>query len=152
ACHAARALPARTGWPAGVVSVARGTRPMIAASPLDFPPSRSLAGWWRQLTPLQPHALWMAHLLVHRLEALVRLSAPCRLHAFTPLLLEALGLDPGCTLERMEHRLHWPRALLVRALRSLATEGLVSRDREQWSLAAAGRQAMSHGEYSRDRL
>lgn len=45
---------------------------MTAVAPLTFPGTRALAGWWRLLAPRQPRAMWVAHLLLHRIEALVR--------------------------------------------------------------------------------
>ena len=37
---------------------------MTAPSPALFPAGRTLAGWWRQLAPWQPTAVWVGQLLL----------------------------------------------------------------------------------------
>src|SRR5262249_35580821 len=67
-------LPGGTRLVPPCVPFARRCRDMMVSSSLAYPGSRSLAGWWRQLAPLHPRAVWLAHLLLHRVEALVRLN------------------------------------------------------------------------------
>src|SRR6516164_196200 len=108
---------------------------MSVAAPLLFPGSRTLSGWWRQLAAWQPHALWIGHLLLHRVEALVRVTQPRRADPFMQLVLPALRLDEANDaphtlampqrLERIQSRLHLERPLLAQVLRRLESEGLI---------------------------
>src|SRR3954452_6774163 len=123
---------------------------MTAPAPLAFPGSRSLAGWWRQLAPVQPRGLWIGHLFLHRIEALVSLVRPCRADPFQQLILKALALTAGETAAQLEQRLHLGRPILGRVLTGLQKEGLVrSSPDSPWRLTPAGRQALEHGEYPR---
>jgi hypothetical protein len=140
---------------------------MTAAPSLAFPGSRTLAGWWRQLRPQQPLSMWVAHLFLHRVEALVSLARPCCVEPFTLLVLQALGLESaslrraaappavretqaGELLGRLDAHFHLGRDLLRRVLHALAAEGLVQADADGlWGLTAAGEQARRAGEYPR---
>jgi hypothetical protein len=127
---------------------------MTGPPSLAFPGSRTLAGWWRQLTPHRPQGLWIGHLGLHRVEALVALA---RAHAPDPgtrLVLKALSLAesaPGSSVSPLEHldaHLHLGRQLLAQVLRTLAAEGLVQADRaEHWVLTPRGQQALAEGAY-----
>jgi hypothetical protein len=121
---------------------------MTGPAPLAFPGSRTLAGWWRQLTPWQPRALWVGHLLLHHVEALARLTqlaSPDPLHR---LVLKALALTPGETLEQLDARLHLGRPLLGQVLRALQTEALAEAA-SGWSPTPLGRRALENGAYPR---
>jgi hypothetical protein len=137
---------------------------MNATASLAFPGSRALAGWGRQLAPYRPEAIWVGHLCLHRVEALVELHTPCRPDRFTLLLLEALSLDPVPTaaepppqrtenlLARLDARFHLGRPLLRQVLRELVKEGLVEADaRGGWALTPSGHQALQRGEYPQAR-
>jgi hypothetical protein len=129
---------------------------MTATTPLAFPGSRKLAGWWRQLASYHPQGLWVGHLLLHHVEALVRLRQRGRPDPFSLFLLRALALGgPGSaaeTLEGLNDRFHLDRQVLRQALRGLEDEGLVQRQSgAAWTLTALGRQAVERQEYSRDR-
>ena len=65
---------------------------MTGTLSLAFPGSRKLAAWWRQLAPYCPQTVWFGHLLLHHVEALVRLSRPCRLDRLALFVLKALAL------------------------------------------------------------
>ena len=75
---------------------------MTAVPPWTFPGSRTLAGWWRQLAPLQPRQLWVGHLLFHRVEALVGLNQMRRPDRFTRLVLDAIASRPGQEIHAYE--------------------------------------------------
>ncbi len=123
---------------------------MTAPAPLAFPGSRTLAGWWRQLAPLQPRGLWIAHLFLHRIEALVSVVRPCRADLFQQLILKALALAAGESAGQLDRRLHLGSPFLGRVLAGLQREGLVASSPESpWRLTPTGRQALEHGEYPR---
>jgi hypothetical protein len=121
---------------------------MTGPSPLAFPSSRTLAGWWRQLTPWQPRALWVGHLLFHRVEALVERTERCRPDPLDLLLLKALVHFPGETVERIDERLH-VGPLLQRLLHALVQQGLAEQAQVGWMPTALGRHAIEAGEYPR---
>jgi hypothetical protein len=124
---------------------------MTAVSPLVFPGSRTLAAWWKQLSSLQPQALWVGHLLVHRVEALVAQVSPCPIDAFTRLSLKALELAPAATAEALESRLHLGPQVVRQLLRQQEAEGLVRTGLTGgWELTDAGRQALREGTYPRE--
>jgi hypothetical protein len=131
---------------------------MTAASSLAFPGSRTLAGWWRQLAPLRPRALWVGHLLLHRVEALVATVRARRLDPLSRFLLQALAAEqpgqaaalpePEDFLRRLDQRLPLGNQLLRQALRALTFEGLVEDGAQgTWALTALGREALARGEY-----
>src|SRR5262249_38746862 len=99
---------------------------MTVASSLAFPGSRTLAGWWRQLAPFRPFALWTGHLFLHHVEALVRLNRACRPDPFTLLVLKALTL--ATTAAGLDALLHLGKQVVGQVLRVLAEEGLVQSD------------------------
>src|SRR2546423_1018250 len=123
---------------------------MTVPSPFVFPTSRILAGWWKQLAPLQPRSLWAGHLLLHRIEALVGLQQDTRLEPFPQFVLKALTLTPQETLERLDQRFHVGRPVLLQVLRELEAVQLVQRGPAgTWSLTTLGRQGAEHGAYPR---
>jgi hypothetical protein len=120
----------------------------VAAPSLTFPGSRTLGSWWRQLASFRPRSLWVAHLLLHRVEAPVRLTRSVPLDRFTRLVLETLTVDPAPTLSRMTDRLPLDPAVLRRVLRGLEIEGLARCDAVgSWHLTDLGRHARQHGQY-----
>jgi hypothetical protein len=131
---------------------------MTGAPSLAFPGSRKLAGWWRQLASYRPQALWVGHLLLHHVEALVRWSQPHHLDAVSHFLLKALALgtpDSGAsrqTLQQLGARLHLDRQMLRQTLRALESEGLAQGGPDGlWTLTTLGRQAVPQREYPRVR-
>jgi hypothetical protein len=122
---------------------------MTAPAPLAFPGSRTLAAWWRQLAPRQPQTLWVGHLLLHHLEALIERTEDIRPEPIDGFVLKLLGLFPGASLERLDQSLHMGPQLLGQALRGLARNGLVAQQGSGWSLTALGQQARTQGEYPR---
>jgi hypothetical protein len=121
---------------------------MNAAAPHPFPGSRALAGWWRDLAPIHPQQVWISHLLLHRVEALVRVANTVSLDSLQQAVLKAIALEgPHSGLER----LHLDPPILTQLLGGLAREGLI-RAKERagaWSLTEAGREALQRGEVAR---
>jgi hypothetical protein len=98
----------------------------------------------------------MGHLLLHRVEALVRVTRPRRPDPVMQLVLKALRLDevkdapnPQAVpqrLERLQGRLHLEQPLLAQVLRSLESEGLIQLAGDRF-LTALGHQAAEQGEF-----
>src|SRR5437773_1238084 len=99
---------------------------MTAASPLAFPGARQLAGWWRLLAQRQPQAVWVGHLLLHHVEALVRVVHPRTLDRFHALVLQALTHSPDRTAPGVDRALHLGPQVLHRLLHGLAAEDLAA--------------------------
>src|SRR5262249_54564402 len=132
---------------------------MTGASPLLFPGSRVLAGWWRQLAPVKPLAVWFGHLFLHRVEALVavartsrpdalgRLPAARRAPRGPPPLHRAPRPPPSTAA--LDARLHLGAAVLRRLLTHLQHEGLTWADQPGlWALTPLGNLALEKGSYS----
>lgn len=129
---------------------------MNAGSSLAFPGGRTLAAWWRQLTPFHPDALWVGYLLFHRLEASVCCHRLHKLPTLEYLVLKGLALEgtrptgSGTPLEALAAQLRFDAALLHQAARRLGREGLLA-----WAphalpvLSEAGRRALAQGEFVR---
>lgn len=123
---------------------------------LAFPGSRALAGWWRQLAPYHPEAVWVGHLALHRVEALVDLAHPYPVDRFRLFVLQAVSQGvPGKPapsaeehLTHLDGRFHVGRPLLRQVLRSLEAERLVVTHGEGgWLLTREGQEALERGEY-----
>jgi hypothetical protein len=117
---------------------------MTVAGALPFPGSRTLANWARQLDSWQPGALWVGHILLHRVEALVRRTLAIRVDPLQALVLQALAVTPGESLQALQARLHLDRQLLERLLCALESAGL-SRLEGGWQSTDLGRQALDQG-------
>jgi hypothetical protein len=104
---------------------------MDSASSLAYPGSRVLAGWWRQLQPHRPAALWVGALFVHRIEALVELIEPRAIDPLVLQILQALAVDQGAGVshahgpDRLTDRLHLPAPAVRQLLAGLAAQDLV---------------------------
>ena len=124
---------------------------MTAVSPLVFPRSRTLAAWWKQLADLQPRALWVGNLLLHRVEALAALHLLSRLDPLSFFVLRAVALA-GATLPRLNERLHLGLPLLRELLLFLERAQLIRpEDNGSWSLTTLGQQGIEQGSYTRPR-
>lgn len=123
---------------------------MTAAS-LVFPPGRALAGWWHRLAPLGPRAVWVGHLLLHHVEALVAVESLQPLDPFSQFVLKALTLQgpgPSAALHQLESRLHLSRQAIHQALRRLQADGLAEPDAQRgWRPTELGRQGLDQGSY-----
>src|SRR5712691_6938591 len=119
---------------------------MISAASLAFPGSKTLAGWWRQLTSHKPLSIGVGYLFLHRIEAPVVYLKPKKIERFSLLVLQALEWDaprgePGepALLERRHARLHLERPVIVQLLRVLQAEGLAGIDADgNWAVSARG--------------
>jgi hypothetical protein len=97
---------------------------MTVASPLSFPSGRVLVNWWPQLAPMQPRAVWIAHLTFHCLETVVAVARPMTLDRFSQLVLRALLASPDRTVTGLDAALHLGPQVLTQVLRRLSHEGL----------------------------
>jgi hypothetical protein len=123
---------------------------MTSARSLAFPGSRVVAGWWRQLASLQPRTIWVAHLLMHRVEALVRLNRRCRLDRVQRLLLTTLARESQLPVNRLAILLPLDGCMLRQLLVGLQADGLTTQGPDAaWQLTELGRAADSNGEYPR---
>src|SRR5947209_4896883 len=123
-----------------------------ASPPLAWPGGRVLAGWWRQLAPYRPESLWVAHLLLHHVEALVRVAQPISLDPFAVHVLRALALSVRQTAGDLDRRLHLGAPVVLRLLAGLAAEGLAAGEPGAgWAVTDAGRRAVTEGRYARPR-
>lgn len=123
---------------------------MTAVSPLAFPGGRTLAGWWKHLGRLQPRALWVGYLLLHRVEALVASHLLLPLEPFSLFVLRTVALTGTASLQEVEQRLHLGLPLLRQLLRHLERENLVRPEvGETWSLTVVGQQGLEQGSYRR---
>jgi hypothetical protein len=121
---------------------------MTAAPPLAFPGNRTLAGWWRQLTSYQPRTLAVGHLLLHRIEALVRLQRRLPVDPLARLVLGTLSREPPPTLLQIQAMLPMEQPLLRQILHSLETAGLAQcNGTGLYRLTEPGRQAQQHGAF-----
>jgi hypothetical protein len=113
---------------------------MTAALSFLWPGSRVLAGWWPMLQRWQPRAIWLHHLLLHRVDALVAVSGTPALARLNVLLLELLTLDAP---ENLAARLGMDRALLSRLLVELQTGGLIVPAGSSWALTDSGQSVLA---------
>jgi hypothetical protein len=124
---------------------------MTADSPLVFPGSRVLAGWWRQLAPCRPRALWAGHFLLHRVEALLEVARRAELDRFSRLVVQLLGSAPAQTVPDLDARLHLGPQVLGQVLRQLQGAGLAEPSGGGWEATDLARQVAEHGTYTRVR-
>jgi hypothetical protein len=126
---------------------------MTSASSLAFPGSRTLAGWWRQLSPHHSLAFAVGYLFVHKVEAPVVVSRLRKIDRLALLVLKALELEsaaapaaPADPLSRLESCLHLDRQVLSQVLHGLQAEGLLD-ILGNCQATARGRQGLQHGHY-----
>jgi len=124
---------------------------MISASSLAFPGSKTLAGWWRQLSSHKPLSFAVGYLFLHWVEAPVVFSQARKIERFSLLILQALEMDSqrGETplLERLQARLHLDRRVILQLLRTLQAEGLAGVQPDgNWSITARGRLGIRNAE------
>jgi hypothetical protein len=105
--------------------------------PLPFPGGRAVSAWWRELTPYRPLRFWLAHLRLHRVEALALTARTCPLDALRREVIRSLaagcrpeGLDPG---------------FLSRLTRELTGAGLLAATESGPRPTDAGRQSLQTG-------
>lgn len=126
---------------------------MTSASSLAFPGSKTLAGWWRQLSSQHPLSFGVGYLFLHRVEAPVLFLKPKKIERFSLLILEALEMDaPGgsaetALLDRLHTRLRLERSIILQILRALRAEGLAGNAADgTWAVTVRGRHGIKQGE------
>jgi hypothetical protein len=121
---------------------------MTAAAGMTLPGSRALPGWWRDLGEHSPRRFWFAHLVLHRVEALVEVTSPTPLSALARGLLAAVGHagDPS-NLEVVAATLGLDRDLAAALAGTLVRDGLIgpSPNGQLGPLTDAGRAALAGG-------
>jgi hypothetical protein len=105
------------------------------------PGGRHLAAWWRELAARQARRIWLADLLLHRVEALVLAAHPTRPDPFARTVLHGLA-DAGEPVEpaSIATRLHIDRQVAARLLPTLHSAGLARTVAGRWELTPAGRE------------
>ena len=122
---------------------------MTAAVPFPLPPGRVLSTWRRELAAFRPGRLRLVHLLLHRVEALVRVTQPRALDPLRAALLAQLSAaPPGANATRLASGLRLDAEVLGRWLDELAADGLVEPDGAGWRLTERGRGALASGAYT----
>jgi hypothetical protein len=128
---------------------------MDRASSLIFPGSKTLAGWWRQLQPHQPKALWVGYAFLHRVEASVHVVRAQAVDPLAHLVLRAISLEqagaalpaPPVSSAALEARLRLPLAIVQRVLSDIQGAGLLARSADGWLISERGRHALEHQHY-----
>jgi hypothetical protein len=123
----------------------------MTAATASWPGSRVLAGWWPSLGRWQPRSLWLHLLLLHRVEALVRLSRGAPLDRLNQLLLEALATaQANPTADQLAPQLGLEASLVGRLLAELESAGLARKEAppgepwgDAWGPTDAGREVLS---------
>jgi hypothetical protein len=123
---------------------------MTVAGTWPFPPGRALASWWRDLGPRQPLSLWFNYLLLHRIEALVRVTHTNRLDSLQLALLRILAAADGVGASTLDS-LCIDRQLLGRWLDVLVIRGLLSHREGRLELTEAARSAILTGTFTEPR-
>src|SRR5262245_55723836 len=125
---------------------------MNAAAAVSLPSGRIVAGWQRDLSRLEPRALWVLHLLVHRVEAPVVGRSLLPLDCLQQGLLRYLPASPeaGTSLRELAAPLHLDEQLLHRVLLSLESLGLArnsssSESGRRWARTERGTQTLEEG-------
>lgn len=121
---------------------------MRLSTPLEFPGSRYVAGWWKQLAPLRPRQLWVGHLLFHQVEAPVQTAQTVTLDRFTRLLL--CSLHTPRTVAQLADRLCVAPTVADRLVEELRRDGLtIPGGQGLWSASPRGQQTLAEGHYFR---
>ncbi len=116
---------------------------MDRASALIYPGSKVIAGWWRQLAPHKPQALWVAYAFLHRIEAPVTYWSEQPLDPFTSFILSAFVLETGLTHVDLERRLGIPAVVVHRVAADMDAHGFLTRvGSDHWRITAAGEEAL----------
>jgi hypothetical protein len=123
---------------------------MSAASAPAFPTSKVLAEWWKDLAPRTPRGICIAHLLLHRVEALASLVRPAPLEPLELFVLRAVAVSPPAAPKLIAEQLELPAAFVQQVLRRLSGAGLVHDENGfAWSVTPAGGGAITNGIYGR---
>src|SRR5262245_33731764 len=121
---------------------------MSAATALSWPGSRVLLGWWRELLGRQPQQLWFSRLLIHRIEAPVRVTRTRSLDLWQRALLRLFStrVPHGDSPESSLADLHMDRQVLTQFVRELTDAGLLhTNGTGLWDLTDSGQHALETG-------
>jgi len=124
---------------------------MSAASALSWPGSRVLLGWWRDLASRKPRQLRISQLLLHRIEAPVRVSRSRVLDRWQRALLHLASTRVPCSgeLERSFTDLQMDPQFLGQLVRELTGTGLLHCNGSGlWQMTPAGQDALVTGTLS----
>jgi hypothetical protein len=122
---------------------------MTSASSLAFPGSRTLATWWRQLTPLEPKGLGVGYLFLHRIEASADWLRAKPLDPLLLLVLEAIAFmqkEAAFSPSQLGNRLHLDPAVVRRLVHSLINLQLVEEKAAggpTWCITQAGQETLT---------
>ena len=114
---------------------------MTAGYLFPIPPDRVLSSWRRALIAYQPRRLWLGQLLLHRVEALVRIRRRCEVEPMQLALLRQLAEAAPLDQLRVD------RDVLARWLHELAAEGLIEAD-ATGRLTERGQRSLESGSYT----
>jgi hypothetical protein len=123
---------------------------MDRASSLIYPGSRTLAGWWRQLAPLQPNSITIGYVFLHRIEAPVNLLMEEPIDPLADLVLQALALQPNAIvrLADLQARLRLPTPIVQRVLAGMREKGLLAQSTaDTWHPTELGKYALDRRTY-----
>jgi hypothetical protein len=121
---------------------------MSAALAPAWPGSRVLLGWWRELSARQPRQMRVGRLILHRVEALVRV---CRFHALdrwqrSLLRLASTRVPINGELINSLKDLQIDQQILGQLVRELTAYGLLHRNGAgKWQMTPAGQTALETG-------
>jgi hypothetical protein len=121
---------------------------MTVPEALSFPGSRVLAGWRSDLRAYHPQSLWIAHVVLHRVEAMVRSTSAVTLDRLSLLLIRFSTLTASLGTKESLNALSLDRSFLVGMLQGLARDGLIQRGEDgNWRPTPAGSRALAEGKY-----
>jgi hypothetical protein len=96
-----------------------------------------MLGWWRDLSALQPHRLWFAHLLLHRVEVLVEIVVSSPAAELGQALLGLLARSKAAVdLPSLAGELRTDTGLLTVLVMDLERSGLIRHVNHGWQIAA----------------
>lgn len=126
---------------------------MSAVFAPSWPSSRVLLGWWRELADRKPRQMRFGRLLLHHVEALVRIRRSRSLDRWQLALLRltATRLPSGEDPINLLNDLQIDKQLLGQFVRELTANGLLHCNGDGlWQLTAQGHRALETGLLSTD--
>jgi hypothetical protein len=109
----------------------------MSAASCELPSGRVLAGWWRNLASWKPRRLWLAHLILHRLEILAEVRSHTAADLLAPGVFRWLcRQDKSSSVEQIADGLHLDRKLVRQAVAVLATRGHLVSEGDRWRVVA----------------
>ncbi len=111
---------------------------MTAAVSVSIPGGPVLSQWWSLLRAAHPCALWLQHLILHRLDASFQCLSARPLDALEKLLLETLHQQRMAAVP-------FDAQLLFRVMNGLGHLGLATPTATGWAITDAGKEALHSG-------